>query len=81
MCSVSLATHSDIVPKQLCRLVLLMEVKFVLCNTGTELLTTLREAFQMQIFKLRRAETPLCVAVQVGKASIHLGVCATVHHV
>jgi hypothetical protein len=71
MCSVSLATHSDIFPKQLCRLMLLMEVKFVLCNTGTELLTTLRGAFQMQIFKLRRAESLLCVAV--GKASTQLG--------
>jgi len=47
-----------------------MEMKFVLCNTGTELLTTLRGAFQMQIFKLRRAETLLCVAV--GKASLQL---------
>ena len=71
MCSLSLATHSDIFPKQLCRLVLLMGVKFVLCNTGTELLTTLRGAFQMQIFKLRTAETLVCVAA--GNASLQLG--------
>jgi hypothetical protein len=71
MSSVSLATHSDVFPKQLCRLMLLTEVKFVLCNTGTELLTTLRWAFQMQIFKLRIDETLLCVAV--GKASLQLG--------
>jgi hypothetical protein len=80
MRSVPLATHSDVFPKQLCRLVLLMDVKFVLCNTGTELLTTLQGggAFQMQIFKLRGPETLLCVAV--GTASLQLGLeSITVH--
>jgi hypothetical protein len=55
-----------------------MEAKFVPCNTGTELLITLREAFQMQIFKLRTAETILCVSA--GTASLQLALESCIVH-